>query len=148
MEVLDSIGHVVATGRARRTVTDMRILHIGCSRCPRDATSLSWPLIGSGQSIPTCPLHTGQHARPLPVLTNLQLAMLWLVADRPGSSTGELAGRGSPSWTHRGTGVVLSRMARIGLVSAGTSARGRAWYLTDEGRAVSAFIQPGAPVSD
>ena len=136
---------IQATGTARRTVVDMRILRIGCSRCTNDATALSWAGKGDGQPLPTCPLHTDMTRQPLPSLTNLQLAMLWLVADRPGSSTVDLANRGSPSWTVRGTGVVLSRLARVGLVSPAPAGRHRAWYQTEVGRALSAFIQPPAP---
>lgn len=138
---------VRAAGTARRAVIDMRILRIGCHRCDQDATALSWPSVGTGVIVPTCPAHTHATRRPLPVLTNLDMAMLWLVADRPGASTADLASRGAPSWTLRGSGVVLRRLERIGLVSAGTARPVRAWYQTDTGRAISAFIRPGAPVN-
>lgn len=119
----------------------LRDLRVRCAICSRDAINLSWPSGHESDVTVRCPAHVQDCRVGLPVFTDLQLYMLSLVDRERGLSTSDYANQGGASWTVRGTGNVLYRLERAGMVAADRRARPRRWQLTPHGAAVAPYIQ-------
>lgn len=115
-------------------------LRVKCWACSLEGQFLAMPDTSVPRGTPSCVNHRGTGARSLPLFTQLQLAMLKLVDMRRGLSTSEYANHGPASWTVRGTGNVLYRLERAGMVEADRRARPRRWHLTQQGALVAPYI--------
>lgn len=131
---------------------DLRIRHAGvptvsafnarirCWTCSLDAMSFTWRTGQEDHTIPACVSHRQENFRGLPIISDVQLACLWLLSREPHLSTSEYAAMGSASWTTRGTGNAFYQLSRHGLVQVLDSRRPRRWALTRLGANLAAYV--------